>query len=169
MLEVRRAVPDDAAPIGCVHVRAWQVAYRGLMSDEVLNGLSVEQREKMWQHVLAGEESPTVYVAVEDAAVVGFCAVATPSRDEDAELDVAEIVAIYVDPDVWRAGVGRALMDAALADLRAKRWRWVTLWVLAENHPAREFYARFGFEPDGAEMTHESDEKEVRLRGRVTT
>src|SRR5215207_562222 len=102
-------------------------------------------------------------------AVVGFCAVAAPSRDEDADDDVAEIAAICVDPDAWRVGVGRALMDVALADLRADGWRWVTLWVLAENHPARDFYARFGFEPDGAEMTHESRrEKEVRLRGRVT-
>jgi ribosomal protein S18 acetylase RimI-like enzyme len=169
MVQVRRAVPHDAAPIGGVHVRAWQVAYRGLMPDEVLDGLSVEQREQMWQQALASQEGQAVYVAVEDAAVVGFCAVAAPSRDEDAEDDVAEIAAIYVDPDAWRVGVGRALMDVALADLRADGWRSVTLWVLAENHPARDFYARFGFEPDGAEMTHESSrEKEVRLRGRVT-
>jgi RimJ/RimL family protein N-acetyltransferase len=44
----------------------------------------------------------------------------------------------------------------------------VTLWVLAENQQARDFYARFGFEPDGAEMKHAgSGEKEVRLRGPV--
>ena len=56
-------------------------------------------------------------------------------------------------------------MDVALAALREDGWRSVTLWVLAENHPARDFYARFGIGPDGAEMTHErSGEKEVRLR-----
>jgi ribosomal protein S18 acetylase RimI-like enzyme len=169
MVQVRRAVRDDAAPIGGVHVRAWQAAYRGLMPDEVLDGLSVEQREQMWQQALANQEGPVVYVAVDDAAVVGFCAVAAPSRDEDAEDDVAEIVAIYVDPNAWRVGVGRALMDVALAELREDAWRSVTLWVLAENHPARDFYARLGFEPDGAETTHESSgAKEVRLRGRVT-
>ena len=70
-------------------------------------------------------------------------------------------------PGGWASG--ERSMDVALADLRAAGWRSVTLWVLAENHPARDFYARFGFEPDGAEMTHESSrEKEVRLRGRVT-
>jgi ribosomal protein S18 acetylase RimI-like enzyme len=169
MVQVRRAVRDDAAPIGGVHVRAWQVAYRGLMPDELLDGLSVEEREKMWQQALAGEESPAVYVAVDDGGVVGFCAVAAPSRDEDAADDVAEIAAIYVDPNAWRVGIGRALMEVALADLRADGWRWVTLWVLAENHAARDFYARFGLKPDGAEMTHEtSREKEVRLRRRVT-
>ena len=110
-----------------------------------------------------------MYVAVEDTAVVGFCAIAAPSRDDDAEDDVAEIAAIYVEPEAWRAGVGRALIDVALVDLRDDGWRWMTLWVLAENRQARDFYARFGFEPDGAEMTHErSSETQVRLRGRVT-
>lgn len=60
-------------------------------------------------------------------------------------------------------------MDVALGDLRAGGWRWVTLWVLAENQQARDFYARFGFAPDGAETTHEhSGKAEVRLRGAIT-
>jgi ribosomal protein S18 acetylase RimI-like enzyme len=167
VVKVRRAVPDDAASIAAVHVRTWQLAYRGLMADEVLDGLSVAQREQQWRGDLR-EANPAVYVAVEAETVVGFCAVAAPSRDGDADDGVAEIGAIYVLPSAWRSGVGRALMNAALADLRAEQWRWVTLWVLADNQRARDFYAGFGFEPDGAEMTHErSGQKEVRLRGRV--
>jgi ribosomal protein S18 acetylase RimI-like enzyme len=168
VVEVRRAVLEDAASIAAVHVRTWQVAYRGLMPEEVLDGLSVEKREENWRRALSAGEVFAVYVAVEEMGVVGFCAVGAPSRDDDAGKGVAEIGAIYVDPDSWRMGVGRALMDVALADLRAAGWRQVTLWVLAENQQARDFYRRFGFEPDGAEMTHEgSGETEVRLRGLV--
>lgn len=168
MVEVRRAVPEDAAAIAAVHVRTWQVAYRGLIPDQVLDGLSVLQRETTWREALTAEEGPAVYVAVEDGAVVGFCAVAAPAPELDADEAAAELGAIYVDPDAWRRGVGTALMDRSLRDLRAGGWRWVSLWVLAGNRPARDFYARFGFEPDGAEMTHEdSGAKEVRLRGPV--
>lgn len=168
MLEIRRAVPEDAASIAAVHVRTWQVAYRGLIPDDTLDGLSVADREQRWREALAGEQGPAVYVAVEDTAVVGFCAVAPPNADVDPEDGAAEIGALYVDPDLWRTGVGRALMDAALRGLRAGGWRWVTLWVLAENQRARDFYSRFGFEPDGAEMIHKgSGEREVRLRGPV--
>jgi ribosomal protein S18 acetylase RimI-like enzyme len=168
VVEVRRAVPEDAAAIAAVHVRAWQIAYRGLMPAALLDGLSIEQREQGWRETLIGEVSLTVYVAVENRAVVGFCAVATPGRDDDAGDGVAEIAAINVDPDVWRTGVGRALIDVALEDLRANGWRWVTLWVLTENQRAREFYARFGFEPDGAEITHEaSGASEVRFRRQI--
>jgi ribosomal protein S18 acetylase RimI-like enzyme len=167
-VEVRRAVPEDAGPIAAVHVRTWQVAYRGLLSDEVLDGLSVAHREETWRQALSGDGNPAVYVAVQDGDVAAFCAVATPSRDDDAQDDVAEVGAIYVDPAVWRTGFGRALMDVALADLRAGGWRWVTLWVLAENQRARDFYTRFGFKSDGAEVTHErSGAKEVRLRAPI--
>jgi ribosomal protein S18 acetylase RimI-like enzyme len=168
-LQVRRAVPEDAAAIAAVHVRTWQVAYRGLVADELLDRLSVAQREAVWRETLAGEQPPAVLVATSDGVVVGFCAVAAPSRDGDADERVAEIEAIYVDPDLWRAGVGRALMKSALADLRAAEWHAVTLWVLAENHQARDFYAHFGFEPDGAETAHESSGlTEVRLRAPLT-
>jgi GNAT superfamily N-acetyltransferase len=79
--------------------------------------------------------------------------------------DVAEIAAIYVTPDVWRTGVGTALLDAALTETRARGCKSMTLWVLADNHRARDFYARFGFTPDGAAMLHEaSGQTEIRLR-----
>jgi RimJ/RimL family protein N-acetyltransferase len=165
-VEVRRAVPEDAAAIAAIHVRTWQVAYRGLVPDEVLAGLSVQQREKYWREAAGtGQRDGRVFVATDDGVVVGFCALAIPSRDDDVDERVAEIGAIYVNPAVWRGGVGTALMDAALAELQAGGWRSVTLWVLAENRDARDFYARFGFAPDGARTVHEpSGQTEVRLR-----
>ncbi len=169
-VEVRRAVPEDAAAIATIHVRTWQAAYRGLVPDEVLDGLSVEQREKFWREAAAGGQGAgAVFVATDDGVVVGFCALASASRDDDADERVAEIGAIYVNPDVWRSGVGTALMDVALGDLRAGDSQSVTLWVLANNRQARDFYAQLGFQPDGAEMTHESSGQiEVRLRASLT-
>jgi ribosomal protein S18 acetylase RimI-like enzyme len=163
---VRRAVPEDARAIAEVQVRSWRVAYQGLMPEEVLEGLSVEQRAQFWRGAAAMESAAGgVFVAASGADVLGFCAFATPGRDDDAEGRVAEIGAIYVDPATWRGGVGSALMDTALTELRTGGWCSVTLWVLAENRQAREFYARFGFEPDGAEMREErSGRTEVRLR-----
>jgi ribosomal protein S18 acetylase RimI-like enzyme len=155
-----------------VHVRSWQVAYRGLLPDQLLDELSVRAREQTWRETLAGragEHASAVTVAVRAGTIAGFCAVVTPSRDDDAASGmadgVAEIAALYVDPPAWRSGAGRALMQAALASLRAAGWREVTLWVLAANQRALAFYAASGFEPDGAaKMHHSSGRREVRLR-----
>jgi GNAT superfamily N-acetyltransferase len=165
-VDVRRGAPEDAAGIARIHVRTWQAAYRGLVPDDVLDGLSVAQREVAWRKMLGDPDGSTItFVAEREGHVVGFCALAAPSRDEDALERTAEVGAIYVDPSTWRKGVGRALMDAALDELRVGHWSAVSLWVLAENTAARAFHAHYGFQPDGAELLHElSGQKEVRLR-----
>lgn len=165
---VRTAIPADAEAIAAVHVRSWQAGYRGLMPDQLLDGLSAAERVPRWRDV-AGQAGPGVLLVAEHGTgVAGFCAVAEPSRDEDADPDVAEIGAIYVDPGHWRTGVGAALMEAALAHLNNRDWREVTLWVLEDNDAAIAFYARFGFAPDGAQNFYEgSGTTGIRLRRRL--
>jgi ribosomal protein S18 acetylase RimI-like enzyme len=153
---VRRAVERDVPGIASIHVRSWQAAYRGLVADEVLDGLSVEEREQSWRALLdqADGQSFTL-VADLGGRIAGFCSVATPGRDESLDERAAELTALYVDPVFWRGGVGAALLGAALDELREGGWREVTLWVLPENDRARSFYAGFGFEADGREKREE--------------
>ena len=60
-----------------------------------------------------------------------------------------ELYALFVHPDHWGVGAGRALADAACADLRAAGCTTVNLWVLEANTRARRFYAKYGFEDTG--------------------
>jgi ribosomal protein S18 acetylase RimI-like enzyme len=149
-ITVRHAEAADAAALAAVHVDGWRAAYRGLVPDELLDSIAVGRRESGWRERLADQADPSVTLVAElGGAVAGFCSVIAPARDDDAEVGTAEIAAIYIDPARWRTGVGSALLGAALGDLERDGWQRVTLWVLAGNHPALAFYARFGFEPDG--------------------
>jgi GNAT superfamily N-acetyltransferase len=164
---IRRAAPADARAIAAVHVASWRVAYRGIVPDAVLDGLSVDHRERGWRERLGrpGDDASFTLVAECDGAVAGFCAVSAPSRDDDADDGTAEIAAIYVEPARWRTGVGGALLHAALDALRADGWREVTLWVLEANTRGRAFYARLGFELDGAAQSlEELEAREIRMR-----
>lgn len=166
---MRRATPADAAAIAGVHVRAWQIAYQGIVPDEVLDGLSLAQRESTWQTLLErNAEGAFTLVAERDDHVVGFCSMLAPSRDEDAGARTCEVAAIYVEPDLWRKGVGSALLVTALQEAGAAGWDDVTLWMFAANEDALAFYRRFAFAADGAETWHErSGQKEVRLRAPI--
>lgn len=77
-----------------------------------------------------------VIVAELDGAVAGFAAVLA-REDGEAELD-----GLFVEPDRWRAGIGRVLVEAscALALQRGSRW----LHVIGNLH-AEGFYQRCGF------------------------
>jgi GrpB-like predicted nucleotidyltransferase (UPF0157 family)/GNAT superfamily N-acetyltransferase len=167
IVKVRRASGDDAFAIAEIHVRSWQGAYRDILPGELLDGLSVAEREESWRSLLRdGGERGLTLVVEGSSGLVGFCSVATPSRDEDAGGRTAEIGAFYIDPDYWREGAGSALLSAALAELAGQGWYEVVLWVLPENRAALAFYERFGFavEPGVEKREERSGRPVVRLR-----
>jgi GNAT superfamily N-acetyltransferase len=75
---VRRAVEADAAAIAGIHVRGWRAAYRGLVSDTLLAGLSVERREHAWRGLIAAARGASVtrttlwVLALNDPAVAFY-------------------------------------------------------------------------------------------------
>ncbi len=166
---VRAATPDDAASIASIHVRTWQVAYRGQIPDEVLDALRLEQRERWWRvewWKQAGARH-RLLVAESGDGIVGFVAVG-PSRD-DVEVEATgdgveatgEVYAIYVDPDLWRLGVGSNLMERAVEELRSDGFRQATLWVIETNARARRFYSSAGWSTDGARKTERIGPAEI--------
>jgi ribosomal protein S18 acetylase RimI-like enzyme len=148
-VEIRRATVEDAFSMAVVHVRSWQVAYRGHMPDDYLDAIDVEKRANMWRQ-LTQDPSKIILVAEDDeSCMVGLSALGA-SRDSDANPSTAEVSAIYVHPDKWDRGIGRGLMTASLDELRRREpFDEVTLWVLEANHRARAFYEKFGFVRDG--------------------
>jgi ribosomal protein S18 acetylase RimI-like enzyme len=162
---VRVAEPDDADGIASVHVRSWRAAYRGVVSDDFLDNLSIANRALAWRELLADAEQRT-FVVESNGVIVGFSA-AGPARDPFAETATGEVYAIYVDPDVWGRGIGSSLLARAVADLRGRGYTAATLWVLVENDQARRFYERHGWQVEGARQTYpigEAELEEIRYR-----
>jgi GNAT superfamily N-acetyltransferase len=79
-----------------------------------------------------------VIVADMDGVIVGFAATVS------GELD-----GLFVEPDLWGRGIGRALVDAATHEARK---RGLALKVIA-NPSARRFYESCGFTVEGEEQT----------------
>jgi GNAT superfamily N-acetyltransferase len=151
-MSVRRAEAEDAMGIAIVHVRSWQAAYRGLVPQEYLDSLDVEQRYPVWERIAGQAQWPRAgtFVTEHGGAVVGFASVC-PSRDDDAEpASAGELAAIYLLPGSWGKGLGRGLMASALSALSDAAFDEATLWVLDTNSRARRFYEAAGWHADGA-------------------
>jgi ribosomal protein S18 acetylase RimI-like enzyme len=156
-VRVRPAGVDDADGIGRVQVRSWQVAYRGLMPDDVLDALDPAARAQWWRQCVASQGfGQTVLVAVDTAArtVVGFVSAGDAHGPATEPDNAGEVYAIYVEPQGWGIGTGWALLDAAVTYLAATGRRPVRLWSLDGNERACRFYERYGFVADGATGTH---------------
>lgn len=104
-------------------------------------------------------------IADDDGEVAGFTACGE-SRDEDVGPEVGEVRTFFVAAGSWRRGVGRVLMEAALADLRERGYAEATVWSFAANDRANAFYEAQGFERDGTERREETwaEIPEVRYR-----
>lgn len=152
MTEIRPAIPEDALAVARVHVRGWQVAYRGLIAQAYLDSLKPEVWAARYGFGRSDPERPTTLVAV-DGDVIRGLAMFGPYRGEHLP-NVGELLAIYVDPERWNTGVGQLLIAATRGQLRRFGFTDAALWVLDGNVRARRFYERDGWASDGAQRVH---------------
>lgn len=152
---MRAARREDVPAIIAVHERGWRISYAGIADADAKFARPAGEWAALWEEVL---EDTRVVVA--DGVVAGFV-LTGPSRDGDAPPRTAEILALYVDPDLQGRGHGRALAEAVLSELAAAGYERVTLWTFARNPASRAFYERLGFASDGA-MRSDADGDVVR-------
>ncbi len=151
-VSIRRARPGDAAAIGAVHAEVWRSTYPGLLPEAYLAALSAGRLGAAYRRaILDRSDGHAVFVAVlcppETAAgeegepqVVGF---ASGGRSRRPSLAEGEIETLYLLDDFRDCGIGRRLMRAMAAHLRAIGCGSAMLWVLRDN-PSRWFYERLG-------------------------
>lgn len=161
-LPIRPGGPHDAAAVAAVQRRAWRVRYRGLLSDAFLDELDFSYLGAYWSGRAAVAPTPRhrLLVAGRPGEVHGLVDVG-PARDDDAPrgddglATWGEVRSLYLDPTVFGSGLGAALLDAAVATLRAddRTSDRLVLWVVDGNAPARRFYERHGWTADGATKT----------------
>jgi hypothetical protein len=114
-IQLRRATPEDAAALAAVEVRSWRAAYRGLMPDAFLDGLSEAEKTAAWRQNLL-KHGPSgrkrVCLALSNAGISGFVRVG-PVMDE------AEVGLIYERncSIAWSALIASFLREALLTVL----------------------------------------------------
>lgn len=132
VISIRTARPDEHAILESLQRRA------------SLNNAG--DRDALLSHpdaiVLPREQiaAGSVFVAERDGAVVGFAAV-IPRPDAGAELD-----ALFVEPHVWKQGIGRRLVEHIADVARARAASF--LHVIGNPH-AEGFYLSCGFRVTG--------------------
>ncbi|MGH7867344.1 MAG: GNAT family N-acetyltransferase [Candidatus Dormibacteraceae bacterium] len=138
-------MPNDDFGIARVDVASWQETYRGLLPEEYLAALRVDERSSRWRRVLQSLNSEfMILVAEQGGDVIGFI-YAGINRDEDSEY-LGELYALYLLPSWLRRGMGRQLVQAVATQLMGVGLNSMMVEVLRENWGARSFYTRLGGE-----------------------
>lgn len=148
-MNIRTVTPeDDFGKIAAIYAASWQAAYRGIVPQDYLDSLT---GGAYWREKLAARTYPAL-VLVEKGAYLGTSSY-SPAREESMA-GWGEVISLYLLPEAWGKGWGKALLEEAARQLRTMGLAKIYLWVLEENHRARRFYEGQGFSPwgDGIEL-----------------
>jgi GNAT superfamily N-acetyltransferase len=132
-VRVRPAVAEDAQAVAEVLVEAAVAAWGDFVGDERIRVAN------------AGRIHPADLVAEDSDGVCGFVAWDT---------ETGEVTRLYVTPQRWGAGAGRALLTAAEDALRAAGQRQAWLHT-EERGAAGAFYEHCGWRRDGQPRVRE--------------
>jgi N-acetylglutamate synthase-like GNAT family acetyltransferase len=145
---VRPARLNDVDAIVEVHAAARERAYRGLLPNDQVVPDSARSRAR-WQEAIA--EATGDLAAVGELVLVGEIGgkVAGVAATSASSEDPLELNALYVDPRLWRSGVGTALADHVFAAAGAAGFMHVVAWVMSKHAAAKAFYFARGWWLDG--------------------
>ena len=128
---------------------------RALRSDPSSFGSTYEREaafsEQKWRDWASGDAAGDEYatfIARQGQEPVGMVAA---YRDEE-DRSLFHVVAMWVAPEVRRAGTGRLLLREIEAWIRACGGTSVQLFVTKAASAAHQLYASAGYEPDGVEV-----------------
>jgi GNAT superfamily N-acetyltransferase len=166
VVEVREATQADTESIVELTAAGWRAAYPGIVPAERIENLPIAG----WRHdIRSGLRAPKAdsftRIAEAGGEVVGYSFVAAPGREEPEASRVAEVVAVYVDPERWRTGVGRALMGSVDEGAAQAGYEELVLWSFEQNERALAFYDALGWEREDLRRPHRaSGASTIRLR-----
>lgn len=133
-----------------LHWRSAEAAYGVIFPPEAPQP-SLDRLRSLWMSWLEPGEAAglTGFIAEDAGEPVGVVLAGPDSLDAS----VGHLARMYVVPDRWGHGIGRALYLAATGHLRATGHRKGSLWVLEANLRARSWYERMGWMPTGERKT----------------
>jgi ribosomal protein S18 acetylase RimI-like enzyme len=143
---VRPATEADAPALADVFLAAWRSGYRGVVPDDVIEGLDAAELTATLARRLHTVGQHTVAAVDDRDRPIGFAGYGA----DDEHPGGGYLASLYVHPSAGRAGVGRRLLRHALDEMSDVD---VRLWVFEGNAAARRLYEREGFRPDGGRLT----------------
>jgi len=146
---LRRAVADDAAALAALGRDTFVETFGHLYpADDLAGFLDAVYTPAAFTAFLTDPTQALWIVTLNDRAVgyaqAGTCAL----PHADVTPSCGELKRLYVHSSAQSHGLGRTLLDTALAWLtKPGRHIWIGVW--SENHGAQRLYKRYGFEKAG--------------------
>jgi ribosomal protein S18 acetylase RimI-like enzyme len=147
-IDYRDALASDAEALKDLFaesfVETFGHLYRPADLQEFLDGNSLEK----WNRNLTDPEV-AIRVAEAEGELAGFVELAPKKLPYETDAPAIELRRLYLRSNAHGRGIADALMRWALEEAARRRAQELILSVYVDNHRARRFYERYGFEEVG--------------------
>lgn len=148
MIAYRHATLEDAPAIDGLFRQGFTDTFAHLYDPRDLAAFFAKFTQDDWREEIANPDY-AFRLAEEDGRLAGYAKVSPVSLPIEPETPAAELRQIYVLEPWQGAGIARDLMAWVLAEARSRGAEELYLTVFIDNHRARHFYDRYGFEAVG--------------------
>ncbi len=147
-LEFRDAGPGDAAILAALARQTFSETFGHLYSPDNLNAFLAGHSEEKWREEL---EDPAFAVRLGEAGgeAAAYAKIGPPSLPFEVTRPTIELRQFYLLSPWHGTGAAGQLMDWVLGEARRRGAQELYLSVFIDNHRARRFYERYGFEAVG--------------------
>lgn len=147
-ISYRIASAGDAAALAELGARTFTDTFGHLYQPDDLTIFLQNHSAENWDRELT-DPAFEVRLAERDGELVGYVKLGPPHLPFEPRGEAAELRQLYVVEEVKGQGVADELIRWVIDRARDKRADHLYLSVFTENHRARRFYERHGFEPEG--------------------
>lgn len=166
MIACRDAQPGDAEALTALFAECFTATFGYLYDPADLAAFLAGADRAAWDRELT-DPAFRIRLAEEDGVAIGYVKLGPAKLPFTPRGPSAELRQLYVAARWHGAGVAATLMDWAIATARGQGASELYLSVFVDNHRAKRFYARYGFERVGTYAfmvgDHEDEDDVMRL------
>lgn len=162
----RNATARDAEALSALGTATFVATFGHLYQPNDLEIFLQNHTSGVWAKELT-DPAFAVRVAELDGKMVGYAKLGPPHLPFEPRGEAAELRQLYVLEEMKGQGIAQALIEWIIERARERRADHLYLSVFTENHRARRFYEKYGFEPEGTYAfmvgTHADEDIVMRL------
>jgi GNAT superfamily N-acetyltransferase len=159
---IRHAESDDAGLLAELGARLFAETFAAYNTPEDMAAYLAASFGQAQQTAELSDPRATFLIAEIDGVAVGYAKLypgATPDRGADEK--PIELVRLYASQEWLGRGVGGALMQACIDEVRQEGFRTLWLGVWEHNNRARAFYRKWKFREVGEHIFRLGDDSQT--------
>lgn len=138
-MKIRKAVNEHIKDIAILNITNWRSAYKGLLSDDFLSQLNLEEMMKTWESYLS-QNTNQVFIVEEKGKILGYSA----CREDSEIKNCCYLETLQVNEKVQGKGIGTKLIQHIGHYAYVNGYQCMSICIIKGNDKARNLYLKLG-------------------------